>query len=177
MPPADATSPATYLFSAIPDPFARTVALIASVLIATFCLVRLALPSRRIVSLNKALDEMTRLYNKTVDDHLLDFQLGSDLAIAKEVLDLDDLCRRLRIETLGLNSPPVFWLWNEFLAIFNGHCPAIVRCAWRIGILKRKIELIYENRAHDLNVASSGVGLSPARQAWLRRKRTLTSEN
>ncbi|KAJ7677926.1 hypothetical protein DFH06DRAFT_1167399 [Mycena polygramma] len=175
MPPTDPASPATYWVSDIPNPFSRTVALVLSALIATFCMVRLALPSRRVVPMNKALNEMTKLYNKAVDDHLLNFQLDSDLAIANEVLALDDLGRRLRIQSLALASPPAFWLWNEFLAIFNGHCSAIIKCTWRIGILKGKIQLIYENRAHDLNVASSRVGLSPARQAWLRRKRTLTS--
>ncbi|KAJ6498517.1 hypothetical protein C8R47DRAFT_1068792 [Mycena vitilis] len=170
----DANSSATYLFADIPDPFGRTVALVASVLIATFCAVRLALPSRRIVSLDKDLDEMTTLYNKAVDNHLLNFQLGSDLAIANEVLE------RLRIQSTSLTlpaSPSAFWLWTEFLAIFNGHCCAIVKCTWRIVSLERKIELLYESRAHDLNVAVSGVGLCPSQQAWLRRKRTLTSEN
>ncbi|KAJ7240860.1 hypothetical protein B0H12DRAFT_1250858 [Mycena haematopus] len=174
MPPTDPTfSPTSYWLNLFPDPATRAVLLMVSILIPVFCIVQFALPSRRVRSMDKAFNNLKKLY-EALDGHLLNFQLEPDLTISEEFLALDNRARRLRIETLDL-SIPAFWWWNELKAIFNGHCVAIVKCTWEIGLLKKRIQLIYEKRTDDINMASAAE-LSPAQQLWLRRQRTLDSE-
>ncbi|KAJ6551201.1 hypothetical protein B0H19DRAFT_1263886 [Mycena capillaripes] len=173
MPPPTTSSPVDWV-TLIPDPIARAIAII--ILIAMVWTSRLAFPSRRITSMNRGFEDMSKLYHKAVDDHLLNFQLESDFAIWMEFLALDDMASELRIKTLARGNQPCLWWWNEFVAVFNGHSLAIVKCTWCSGILKRKIQLICETRAHDLNVASSGVGLTPGQQFLLRRRRTPNSD-
>ncbi|KAF8201358.1 hypothetical protein K438DRAFT_1758623 [Mycena galopus ATCC 62051] len=174
MPPTDPTT--TNWVALLPEPFAQIIVFVGSIIFTVVCIIRFALPSRRITSMNKAFDAMNKLYHKAVDDHLLNFRLEPDLAIHNQVLALDDKARRLRIDTLGLGTSPALWWWNEVIGVFNGHCFAIVMCTWRIGILKEEIQLTCEKRLNNMNTAST-VRLSPAQQLWLRRHCTLDSES
>ncbi|KAJ6482529.1 hypothetical protein C8R45DRAFT_1099809 [Mycena sanguinolenta] len=169
MPPTDSTFSPSYWVNFFPNPVTRVIVLVGSILVPLFCFVRWALPSRRIRSMDKAFHDLKKLYD-ALDGHLLNFQLESDFTISEEFLALDNQARRLRIETLNLSM----W-WNELGAIFNGHSLAIVKCTRQLGALKRNIQLLYEKRTHDMNMASTA-GLSPAQQLRLRRQRTLGSE-
>ncbi|KAF8201362.1 hypothetical protein K438DRAFT_1965858 [Mycena galopus ATCC 62051] len=174
MPPTDPTT--TYWVTLFPEPFAQVVALVGSILLTIACIIPFTLPTRRITAMNKALDAMKRLYHKAMDEHLLDFQLEPDLAIHEQFVALDDQARRLRIDAFGSRTPLALWWWKELAGVFNGHCFAIVKCTWKIGVLKENIQLTGEKRLDDMNMSST-VGLSPAQQVWLRRHRALESES
>ncbi|KAJ6551171.1 hypothetical protein B0H19DRAFT_1072930 [Mycena capillaripes] len=127
--------------------------------------------------MKRAFEDTRKQYDKALDAHLLNYHLEPDSSIWKEFKALEKAAEELGIAALKLNNPPILRWWNEFIAIFKGDCTcrAIVKCTWRIEILKREIQLIAEIRAHDLNAASSRAGLSPAQQRGLRRQNTFDS--
>ncbi|KAJ7097592.1 hypothetical protein C8R44DRAFT_748324 [Mycena epipterygia] len=172
MAPADVNSSESYWISLIPAPVAGRLILIASLLLPVFFLVRFALSSRTIGFMKKELEDTTSLYYKAVDHHILDLEVESHCTITKQFLDLDSQATKLRIKTLNLQTPLILWWWNEFVAFFNGHCFAILKCTWQIKILKKEIELVIEDSAHNLN--TSTVEVSPRKQLWLRRQRALS---
>ncbi|KAJ7312937.1 hypothetical protein DFH08DRAFT_1087472 [Mycena albidolilacea] len=171
MPPTDPIPPAAFWVGLFPDPVSQVVALVSAVLIVSLAILWFVLPSPLLASMNKAFDDMSKLYHKAVDAQMFNSRLEAEI-MSDLFLVLDDRARGLRIKILdlGLSTPPALCWWKELR-----YCFSIMKCTWDIGNLKAKIQLITERRTNDLNMAPT-VGLTPAQQVWLRRQRTLDSE-
>ncbi|KAJ7489153.1 hypothetical protein FB451DRAFT_1223890 [Mycena latifolia] len=152
----------------MPNGFLITI--IVSGLAMTIYVLRLALPSRMIRSLEKSLYDVERFFYYTFETPGFNRGISgpkTDIDLAERLVVLQNKADQLRMQTLFHGTFLV--QWGDLWGLFMGHSFAIWRCNRKVQCLGNEMQMRQQKRLLEINTELA-IGTSPALQLTMRQR-------